>query len=409
MIALDHQDRSDRDRAWQIVCPLPGVRRLNALIGLSVLSGLTAVAEPSQRAIGRPAAARRQEFPAVRASTKGDDRRAVLTKDTRVAFIQKARVWSPTDVSEMNVRDGPGGPGAFHPNELVTCDYVERQMPGRTPKFFCAVQPDDIVKVRYGRSNGEVQGSVLATRLLWALGFAADRVYPVRVRCRGCTSDPWNNRERVDDVHEFDPAVIERPPDGHEMREGSKDAEWAWPELDLVDATQGGAPLEQVDALRLLAVFMQHTDTKPKQQRLLCLPGGLTADGVCERPFLLLHDVGVTFGHANEFNRNQAGSVNFEQWAATPVWKNAAQCIGHLSKSKTGTLENPHISEAGRRFLAALLEQLTDGQLRDLFEVAGADRRALGSGAHAAPTRIDDWIRTFKEKRNEIVANRCAR
>ena len=45
MIALDRQDRSDRDRAWQIVCPLPGVRRLNALIGLSVLSGLTAVAD----------------------------------------------------------------------------------------------------------------------------------------------------------------------------------------------------------------------------------------------------------------------------------------------------------------------------------------------------------------------------
>jgi hypothetical protein len=106
VITLDRQDRSDRDRAWQIVCPLPGVRRLNALIGLSVLSGLTAVAEPSQRAIGRLAAARRQEFPAARASTKGDDRRAVLTKDTRVAFIQKARAWSPTDMSTMNMRGG---------------------------------------------------------------------------------------------------------------------------------------------------------------------------------------------------------------------------------------------------------------------------------------------------------------
>ena len=295
-----------------------------------------------------------------RLASENDRNGAVLTKEARVAFIRKARVWSSTDVSTMNLRDGPGGSGAFHPNELVTCDYVERKMPGSTAKFYCAVQPDDIVKVRYGRSNGEVQGSVLATRLLWALGFAADRVYPVRVRCRGCTSDPWNNRERVDNVHEFDPAVIERPPDGHEMREGSKDAEWAWPELDLVDAAQGGAPLEQLDALRLLAVFIQHTDTKPKQQRLLCLPGGLTADGACERPFLLLHDVGVTFGHANEFNRNKSGSVNLEEWAATPVWKNAAQCIGHLSKSKTGTLENPHISEAGRRFLAALLVQLTD-------------------------------------------------
>jgi hypothetical protein len=387
---------------------LPCVSWLNVLIGLSILSGLTAAAEPSLRATGRPAAVRRQEFPPARASTEGDHRRAVLTRDTRVAFIQKAQVWSPTDVSKMNMREGPAAPGAFHPNELVTCDFVERKMSGHSRKFYCAIQPDDIVKVRYGPVNGEVQGSVLATRLLWALGFAADRVYPVRVRCRGCATDPWNNRQRVNDVHEFDPAVIERPAAGVEMREGSKEAEWAWPELELVEAAHGGAPLEQLDALRLLAVFMQHTDTKPKQQRLLCLPGGLRMDGVCERPFLLLHDVGLTFGHANEFNRNKEASVNLEEWAATPVWRNAADCVGHLGKSNTGTLENPRIGEAGRRFLAALLEQLTDGQLRDLFEVAGVDRRALGSGAHAAPARIDDWIRTFKEKRNEIVANRCA-
>jgi len=364
------------------------MRRLSALLGLVIFGGLTAAAASSQRSTSRPA--------------------VTLTKEARLAFIHKAQVWSPTDVSTMNLRDGPGGSGAFHPNELVACDYVERKMPGRTAKFYCAVEPDDIVKVRYGRSNGEVQGSVLATRLLWALGFAADRVYPVRVRCRGCTSDPWHDRERSSDVHEFDPAVIERPPDGHEMREGSTDSGWAWPELDLVDAAQGGAPLEQVDALRLLAVFMQHTDTKSKQQRLLCLPGGLTADGVCARPFLLLHDVGVTFGHANEFNRNRSGSVNFEEWATTPVWKDAAQCIGHLSKSKTGTLENPHISEPGRRFLAALLVQLTDSQLRDLFEVARVERR--DAGAHERPAHaIDDWIKTFKEKRDEIVTNRCAR
>ena len=155
-------------------------------------------------------------------------------------------------------------------------------------------------------------------------------------------------------------------------------------------------------------MFMQHTDTKSKQQRLLCLPDGLTGDGVCERPFLLLHDVGVTFGHANEFNRNKSGSVNLEEWAATPVWKNAAECVGHLSKSKTGTLENPRISEAGRRFLAGLLAQLTDGQLRDLFEVARVDRRNEGARNAVAHVRIADWITTFKAKRDEIVANRCA-
>src|SRR5262249_14781572 len=155
-----------------------------------------------------------------------------------------------------------------------------------------------------------------------------------------------------------------------------------------------GAPLAQRDALKLLAVFMQHTDSKPQQQRLLCLPGGLTGGGACSRPFLFVHDVGLTFGHANEFNGNTTGSVNFAAWVSTPVWKDAPRCVGHLSKSHTGTLDNPRISEAGRRFLSALLLQLSDRQLRDLFEVARVNRRDERTGES-----IDAWVQAFKAKR----------
>jgi hypothetical protein len=62
---------------------------------------------------------------------------------------------------------------------------------------------------------------------------------------------------------------------------------------------------------------------------------------------LYLHDVGLTFGRANAFNRASVGSVNLEEWAETPIWKDRSACIGQLSKSNTGTLSNPHISEAG--------------------------------------------------------------
>jgi hypothetical protein len=265
-----------------------------------------------------------------------------------------------------------------------------------------------VIKVRYGANNGEVEGQVLATRLLWALGFAADRVYPVRVTCRGCSADPWTNRGSRNEVHEFDPAVIERKPFGHEMWEDDdKRSGWSWSELNLVDASQGGAPREQRDGLKLLAVLMQHTDTKSEQQRLLCISDQLTAAGECEQPFLLLHDVGLTFGHANTFNHNSSGSVNLDAWSRTPVWRDAANCVGHLSKSHTGTLGDPRISEAGRKFLADLLVQLTDRQLRDLFEVARVDRRTDSSGnVSAAP--VAEWVSVFDRKRSEIVTNHCA-
>jgi hypothetical protein len=313
--------------------------------------------------------------------------------------MEKAQVWKRTDIPSMNLRVGPGGVGAFRPAESVTCEYAGVPPHGKSLKFYCSIG-HEVLKVRYGDRNGEVEGSVLATRLLWALGFAADRVYPVRVRCVGCSTDPWNHRGLSAGVSEFDPAVIERDPPGHEMREGNKKAEWTWPELALVDESQGGAPRAQRDALKLLAVFMQHGDTKAQQQRLLCVSGELTAEGTCKEPFLLLHDVGLTFGHANVLNRNSIGSVNLAEWARAPIWRNAHACIGHLSGTHSGTLEDPHISEAGRQFLANLLVQLSDAQVRDLFEVAQVERRTPSA-------RVEDWVAVFDRKRTEILTNRC--
>ena len=82
-----------------------------------------------------------------------------------------------------------------------------------------------------------------------------------------------------------------------------KRSEWSWKELGYVDPSVGGAPFAHREALKLLAVFMQHTDTKPEQQRLICLPGGLADDQHCDKAFLIIHDVGITFGHANLFNK----------------------------------------------------------------------------------------------------------
>jgi hypothetical protein len=87
----------------------------------------------------------------------------------------------------------------------------------------------------------------------------------------------------------------------------------------------------------------------------------------------MVHDVGVTFGHVNLFNRNSPGSVNFNEWSKTPIWRDARTCVGNISKSFGGTLGDPKIGEAGRQFLADLLVQLSDKQL--LRSVRGGARR----------------------------------
>lgn len=333
-------------------------------------------------------------------------KRELTTKASRLAFIQQAQVWAPTPVAEMDLRAGPQGKGAFEPNQEVACRYLEKKLAGTTRKFECTAGENDVVKVRYGDENGKVQGAVIASRLLWALGFGADGLYPVQVTCVGCSADPWKQREWTPGQHVFNPATIERKPKGHEMN-SENNGGWAWPELEQTDEQQGGATRAQRDALKLLAVFMQHTDNKLQQERLLCLPNSRTGDGGCDKPFMMLHDVGLTFGKANVFNRTSVGSVNFEEWSSSPIWRDGPGCVGRMSKSMTGTLGDPVISEAGRRFLGDLLMQLTDGQLHDLFDVARVNLRSRRPDTKEPPASVDEWVAAFKHKRDEIVMKSC--
>ena len=40
---------------------------------------------------------------------------------------------------------------------------------------------------------------------------------------------------------------------------------------------------------------------------------------------MLINDLGKTFGKANVFNRDGAGSVNLEEWRETPVWQKSGR------------------------------------------------------------------------------------
>jgi hypothetical protein len=333
-----------------------------------------------------------------------------LTPAARFDAIRRAQVWTPVDVAAMDVKAGPPGERAFAPEEPVACDYVDEKLSGHSPKFACALSADDELKVRYGADNGEVYAGVAATRLFWALGFGANPTYPVRVKCRGCPADPWHGGAPAAEPVLFDRATVERKMRGKTIESPAREG-WTWPELDRVDEASGGAPRAHRDALKLLAALVQHVDSKARQQKLLCLHGGTTQgrEAECSRPFLMVADLGVTFGSAHWLSRNlnHIASMNLEHWSSVPVWKDPDLCVAKLQRSFSGTLDDPRISEAGRRFLADLLVQLSDQQIHDLFEVARVDRRPRDPG-HASPNAtVDDWARAFAHKRDEIVRHSC--
>jgi hypothetical protein len=319
--------------------------------------------------------------------------------------IARARVWAPTSVAAMDLRRGPTGKGAFPVDAIVDCTYVERDSTGNTPKFYCRLADGREVKVKYGRLNGEVYAEVAATRLLWALGFGADAMYPARVRCTGCPEGPGSPPLRGV-VTTFDAAVIERKAAGKPVKGHDGDG-WAWRELDEVDPARGGASVAERDALKLLAAMIQHTDSKADQQSLVCVDAPASGRG-CRRPWMLISDLGKTFGHASAFNRDAPSSVNLDAWAEAPVWVSATGCRAYLVRSVTGTLDNPVVTEEGRRLLASLLRRLTDRQLHDLFAVARFPMRAQARSGDADGRDVEAWVAAFKGKVAQIADRSCA-
>jgi hypothetical protein len=332
-----------------------------------------------------------------------------LSVSDRAATLQRANVWQPINTRSLDLAAGPVLPSSQRIGEALTCSFVfpEKPLTGNTPKFRCAVQPDDVVKVKYGNKNTEVAAEIAASRLFWALGFKADRMYPTRLSCQDCPADPfaaskanWRSGQPADvGQYVFDPVAVERPFPGSAIEtEGFQG--WAWPELDTLSSRVGGAPRSQLDALKLLAVFVQHSDSKPEQQELVCAPGGVKRDRggneTCTSPWLVVKDLGVTFGKATALNNS---AMDLHDWSGARIWRDGAPCVGDLPRSRTGSLENPRIGEAGRQFLASRLLLLRDEQIRDLFRAAGVERGG---------DTIDDWTRVFKRKRDEIVAAHCA-
>ena len=350
-----------------------------------------------------------------------------LTANERFALVRQSQIWSVTDVRSADMRSGPSGKGAFRPGDTVNCEYVPHHFEGKSPKFQCGLADGDEVKVKFGRDNGEVYGEVAGTRLLWALGFGADRMYPVRIICHGCPSSFHGAAGREAGVSVFEIAAIERKAPGESVEMYDHQG-WSWSELDLVTEAAGGASRAERDALKLLAVFMQYGDNKAEQQRLVCRDQDAKAAASakhkgetpsagepermervgCREPFMMLDDLGLTFGGVDMLDRQAAGSVNFALWSTAPVWKDTRACIGNLSGSLRGSLHDPEISEAGRAFLATLLGQLSDAQIHDLFDVAQFQRRPSDpSRLDSKPAPLEAWVATFKRKRREIADRRC--
>ena len=304
----------------------------------------------------------------------------------------------------------PRGRLSVPENASVSCTYVPKPNHGTTPKFDCRLENGVVLKVKYAGSP-EIPADVAASRLLSLLGFAADDMAVVpRVHCYGCPPSPFRLKQvaewflidalvdRLGDARrarDFEWVSVEQKFDAQPV--AAADDGWQWSDLSRVDPSRSGATRAELDALRLIAVFLADWDNKAENQRLVCLdrPAGSTDRSPCRSPLLMLQDLGATFGPPK---------VNLRHWQAAPVWADAAACTTSMASLPYhgATFVPVQISEAGRALLAGRLRALTDDQVRALFSAA---RFPDPDGGTAPAADVTPWLRTFQEK-VRLVAER---
>lgn len=329
------------------------------------------------------------------------------SSQSREDALAAARVWGPPSVPIREASLGMNPPGGWSSNDVVDCRFVADPVNGLTPKFNCQLPDGEVVKVKYGKGNAEIHGEVAATRLLSALGFAADQMYVVRsVRCRHCPRYPFYALRCLEQtgsralcldlldspgVVEFGDAVIERQFAGQKI-EASDDQGWAWFELDKIDPSRGGSSRDHVDAFRLMAMLLSHWDNKSENQRLICAAGSVQPDGSCDRPLAMMQDVGSTFGPKK---------LDLHNWRRTQIWADARECRVSMKRMPWdgATFPDKQISEEGRQLVLSLLEQLSPEQIETLFTTSGITSfdsiNVDGRSARA-------WSRAFTDKTRQI-------
>jgi len=334
---------------------------------------------------------------AVETTPLDDDERMVSARE-RAAAMARAQVWrTPKTPIARAILGAERGTPSF-----IDCRFRFTELGGTTPKFHCVLDSGKELRVKYG-SGSEIPSEAAASRLLTTLGFGADTVTLIeRLRCHGCPNEPFVTTkvvdatgaqrlyERVvdpDTAEDFEWVSVEQKFAARPI-ESDKQKGWAFFELDSVDPSKGGAPRAHVDALRLLAVFLAHWDNKAENQRLVCLSQTWPQGTPCQEPFLLLQDVGSTFGPKR---------VDLEAWEQSRLWDDRPACKISMEDLPYGggTFGPTRISERGRRFLLKLLGELTDAQLTDLFTGARFDKpRSLFTDERPA----SEWVRVFKKR-----------
>jgi hypothetical protein len=265
----------------------------------------------------------------------------------------------PTNIGSQDLFLGPGG-NAMRP-DLRRITFLKEEKGGYSKKYRVRDASGRTWVVKVGK---EAQSETSAVRLLWALGYLTEINYLVP-----SVTIPGKGT--------FTNARFEARPDNW-----NRLTEWKWKQNPFV-----GTP--EYQGLKIMMALINNWDLKDSNNQILQLNNGRN------ELHYIISDLGATFGHASTtplFWRITRSRNNPKKYAKADFFEKVKgnRVVIHYGGKNRGLFNNISIQDA--TWLAGLLAQLSDHQIRDAFRAA-----------NYTPAQIDLLAATVRDRSNQLL------
>ena len=273
----------------------------------------------------------------------------------------KAVMWEAVNISERDLFLGPGGE-QMRP-DLSQITFIKEEKKGANKKYRIK---DGAGRVWVAKLGREAQPETAAVRLMWALGFKTEVNYLVP-----SITIPGKGT--------FKNVRLEARPEEIDRLE-----EWKWKDNPFIGT-------KEFQGLKMMMVFFNNWDIVDVQNKILQVKA---ADGSSELHYII-SDLGATFGKLGNNNfpivyrlgRKTGNPSKYLDSDFIDGVKDGKVDLAYKGKNRD-LFEDLTVEEA--RWLADLLNQLSDKQIEDAFRAALYSPEDVKKLTQAVRNRIAD-------------------
>ena len=266
----------------------------------------------------------------------------------------------PDDITSRDLYLGPGG-NAMRP-DLRRITFIKEQKGGYSKKYEVRDASGREWVVKIGK---EAQSETSAIRLLWGVGYMTEVNYLVP-------------RVTIPGKGTFTNVRFEARPESWK-----RVAEWKWKKNPVL-----GSP--EFQGLKIMMALINNWDLKDSNNEILQISG----ENGNELRYII-SDLGATFGHASttplfwRFTRSRNNPNKFAKSNFLEKVK-GNRVVLHFGGKNRGIMKDIDIDDA--QWMASLLSQLSDRQLRDAFRAANYNQNQINVLASTVRHRTNELL-----------------